>query len=120
MDVCGEDRSSGKDLNSHPFRYRLRLPTGLPDHFAREIRRKMDRLLDKLGIAFSIHFEDGRYGGLRIVLECIPFPETMKEIEKGLAEIIEPIPARPRKTGVSIKAPQRGRGGRARQSQRAI
>jgi len=28
----------------------------LPDHFAREIRRKMDRLLEKLGIVFGIHF----------------------------------------------------------------
>jgi hypothetical protein len=80
----------------------------LPDHHGREIRRKVDRLLERVGIVFGIHFDSGGDEGLRIVLECIPLPETMKQIEEGLAEIIEPIPARPGKTEVRVEAPQRG------------
>lgn len=81
--------------------------TYLPDHHAREIRRKVNRLLEKLGIVFGIHFDEKYDGGLRIVLECIPLPETMEKVESGLAEIIEPIPARPRKTKVRIEPPAR-------------
>lgn len=81
--------------------------TYLPDHLAREIRRKVDRLLEKLRIVFGIHFDEQYDGGLRIVLECIPLPETMEKIESGLAEIVEPIPARPRRTKVRIESPQR-------------
>ncbi len=77
----------------------------LPDHHAREIRRKMDRVLDKLGIVFGIHFDSRGEEGLRIVLECIPLPGTMREIESKLTEIIAAIPARPRKTRVEIEAP---------------
>ncbi len=81
--------------------------TYLPGDRAREIRRKTDRLLEKSGIVFGIHF-DGQYDGrLRIVLECIPLPQTMETIESGLAEIIGPIPARPRKTKVRIEPPAR-------------
>jgi hypothetical protein len=79
----------------------------LPEHFARDIRRKMDRLLDKLGIVFGIHFHSGREEGLCIVLECIPFPETMTKIESALKDIAEPIPSRPRKTRVDIEPPGR-------------
>lgn len=81
--------------------------TYLPDHYAREIRRKADRLLGKVGIVFGIHFDSRGDEGLRIVLECIPLPETMKQIEQGLAEIIQPMPARPRKTEVRVEAPKR-------------
>ncbi len=81
--------------------------TYLPDHLAREIRRRVDRLLEKLGIVFGTHFDERYDGGLRIVLECIPLPETMEKIESGLAEIIEAIPARPRKTKVRIEPPAR-------------
>lgn len=79
----------------------------LPDHHARDIRRKMKRLLDKLGIVFGIHFDSRGREGLRIVLECIPLPETMGKIESALREMIEPIPARPRKTRVAIEPPKR-------------
>lgn len=79
----------------------------LPDHSAREIHQKMDRVLDKLGIVFGIHFDARDDEGLRIVLECIPFPETMAEIESSLEKIIEPVPARPRRTRVEIQPPTR-------------
>jgi hypothetical protein len=79
----------------------------LPDHSAREIHQKMGRVLDKLGIVFGIHFDARGDEGLRIVLECIPFPETMAEIESSLEKIIEPVPARPRRTRVEIQSPTR-------------
>lgn len=76
--------------------------THLPEHRAREIRRKMDRVLDRLGIVFGIHFDSRGDEGLRIVLECIPLPDTMERIESALAATIEPMPARPRRTKVEI------------------
>jgi hypothetical protein len=81
--------------------------TYLPDHHAREIRRKVDRLLEKARIVLGIHFDSRGDDGLRVVLECVPLPETMKQIERGLAEIIGPIPARPRKTEVQVEGPRR-------------
>lgn len=81
----------------------------LPDHYVREIRRKVARLLDESGIVFGIHFDGRGEGGLRIVLECIPLPETMSRIEQGIREIVAPIPARPRKTEAAIEpAPRAG------------
>jgi len=44
--------------------------------------------------------------GLHIVLECLPFPETLKKIESALAEILKPIPARPRNTRLHIEPPE--------------
>ncbi len=75
----------------------------LPDHHARDISRKMDRLLDKLGLVFGIHFASPADEGLHIVLECIPLPDTMAKAEAALKEIIAPIPARPRRTKVEIE-----------------
>ncbi len=80
----------------------------LPDHYAREIRRKVHRFLERVGIVFGIHFDARGEGGLRIVLECIPLPETMQKIEAELANILEAIPARPSKTRVRIEPPRRG------------
>jgi hypothetical protein len=80
--------------------------TYLPADEARKIRRSMNRLLDRLGIVFGLHFESGDEGGLRIVLECIPLPEAMEEIESHLSDVVKPIPARPRRTRVEIDPPQ--------------
>jgi len=79
----------------------------LPDHHAREIRRKMGRVLDKVGIVFGIHFDSRGDEGLHIVLECIPLPETMGKIESALTEIVGPIPALPRRTKVEIEPAKR-------------
>jgi hypothetical protein len=79
----------------------------LPDHVARETRRKIDRVLDRLGIVFGIHFDCRGEEGLRIVLECIPLRETMQQIEAALTALIEPIPSRPRRTQVNIEPPRR-------------
>ncbi len=81
----------------------------LPEHFAREIRGKMDRVLDGLGIVFGVHFDSGGDEGLRIVLECIPLRETMEKAEGALREIVAPIPARPRRTRVQVEPPARPR-----------
>jgi len=78
--------------------------TFLPDHQARAVRRKMEALLDRLGIVFGIHFASSDDGGLSIVLECVPLPETLETIEVQLADFIKDIPARPRKTEVRIDA----------------
>ena len=80
----------------------------LPDHHAREIRETMDRVLAEQRIVFGIHF-DASAGSdtLRVVLECIPLPETMRAIESALAETIEPMPARPRRTRVQVEPPAR-------------
>ena len=104
--------------------------TYLPDHYAREITRSMDRLLERERIVFGIHYSGERSApprrqqdaavsvlretsyhggeGLLIVLECVPLPETMNRIEQGLGEIISSIPARPRTTAVQVEAPKRG------------
>ncbi len=92
----------------------------LPDHRAREVKRKVDRLLDELGIVFSIHYDaGGREEGLRIVLECIPLPGTMERIQAGLAEIVRPIPARPTATRVEVEPPARRRAEQASGVRRA-
>jgi hypothetical protein len=80
----------------------------LPDHLAREITRKMDRVVEEAGLVFGIHFESGRADArLHIVLECIPLPQTMQKVESALAAIIEPMPSRPRQTKVTIEPPRR-------------
>jgi len=48
--------------------------TYLPDHHAREIRRKVDRLLEKARIVLGIHFDSRGDDGLLVVLECVPLP----------------------------------------------
>ena len=48
---------------------------------------------------FGIHFEAGRDdSGVVIVLECLPFPDTLEAIAAELSRVIAAIPARPRKT----------------------
>ena len=78
----------------------------LPEHRARHIRRELAPVLEESGIVFGIHFESGEEG-LRIVLECLPLPPTMEKVESALTEIVTPLPARPRKTRVTIEPPAR-------------
>ena len=78
----------------------------LPQHHAREIQNQLSPVLEELGLVAGLHF-DARSAdkGVHIVLECLPFPETLKRIESTLTEILKPIPARPRKTRVHIEPP---------------
>ena len=82
----------------------------LPAHYAREIREKMRRVLERERIVFGIRFDSRASDeGLRIILECVPLPEPMERIASALAEIIKPMPSRPRKTTVEIAPPARPR-----------
>ncbi len=69
----------------------------LPAEVGRELQRKMERYLRARGIVYGIHFEERRSEkGLRIVLECIPLPDSLEEIQNHLQELVRPIPRRPR------------------------
>ena len=70
--------------------------TRLPAHRVREVGSRMGAFLRSLGIVFGVHVEEHKgEPGLRIVLECIPFPDTLELIQVELQRIVEPIPARP-------------------------
>ncbi|HSF33818.1 MAG TPA: hypothetical protein VLK82_25565 [Candidatus Tectomicrobia bacterium] len=69
----------------------------LPPHRMREIESQIVPVLRNLRIVYDIHFDAHRDDpGVRIVLECIPLPNTLELIELELKRIVEPIPARPR------------------------
>jgi len=73
----------------------------LPPHRMREIEGQLVPVLRNLGIVYDIHFDAQRDDpGVRIVLECIPLPNTLELIHLELKRIVEPIPARPRETHI--------------------
>ncbi|RKY63997.1 MAG: hypothetical protein DRQ14_04300 [Candidatus Latescibacterota bacterium] len=75
----------------------------LPAEGMHRIESGIEPVLRKLGIVYGIHFrEEPGERGIRIVLECIPFPEVLREIRKHLEEIVKDIPVRPRPTEVRI------------------
>src|SRR5262245_21284143 len=88
----------------------------LPPHRIREIESQLIPVLRNLGIVYDIHFDAHRDDpGVRIVLECIPLPNTLELIQLELKRIVQPIPARPREmhivtfdppaTGGEMRAP---------------
>jgi hypothetical protein len=69
----------------------------LPPHRMREIESQIIPVLRNLGIVYDIHFDAHRDDlGVRIVLECIPLPNTLQLIQLELTRIVQPIPAKPR------------------------
>ncbi|MBI3325201.1 MAG: hypothetical protein HYZ81_00650 [Nitrospinae bacterium] len=73
----------------------------LPLHRMREIESQIIPILRRLGIVYDIHFDAHRDDpGVRIVLECIPLPNTMELIQIELQRIVQPIPAKPREMQV--------------------
>ncbi|MBI3325499.1 MAG: hypothetical protein HYZ81_02185 [Nitrospinae bacterium] len=73
----------------------------LPTHRMREIQRQIIPVLRRLGIVYDIHFDAHRDDpGVRIVLECIPLPNTLELIHLELQRIVRPIPSRPREMQV--------------------
>jgi hypothetical protein len=69
----------------------------LPPHRMQEIERQIIPVLRNLGIVYDIHFyAHGQDPGVRIVLECIPLPNTLELIQLELTRIVQPIPSRPR------------------------
>ena len=83
--------------------------TRLATHHGREVESSLGAFLRRLGIVFGIHFEEHRgEPGLRIVLECIPFPETLGLIQAELQRIVDPIPTRPPTiAAIRVAAPKR-------------
>ncbi len=81
----------------------------LPAELGRELRREMERFLREKGIVYGIHFEEARHErGLRIVLECVPLPKVLDEVEQHLRKLVKPIPKRPRPVQpVRIEEPPR-------------
>jgi hypothetical protein len=62
-----------------------------------EIERQIIPVLRNLGIVYDIHFYAHRNDlGVRIVLECIPLPNTLELIQLEFMRIVQPIPAKPR------------------------
>ena len=73
----------------------------LPPHRMREIGEQLTPVLRRLGIVYDIHYDAHRDDpGVRIVLECIPLPNTLELIQLELQRIVQPIPAWPRETHV--------------------
>jgi len=59
----------------------------------RRIKNRLESFLRLEGIVFGLHFEEARgEEGLRIVLECIPLPQTLDRIQTRLEEEIRHIP----------------------------
>ena len=84
----------------------------LPTHRMREIQRQIIPVLRRLGIVYDIHFDAHRDDpGVRIVLECIPLPNTLELIHIELQRIVRPIPSRPREMQVvTFEPPHTARG----------
>ncbi|MBI3301150.1 MAG: hypothetical protein HYZ72_03600 [Deltaproteobacteria bacterium] len=75
--------------------------TSLPEFRMREIAKEMTPFLRKLGIVYGMHFTQVRdERTCRIVLECIPFAQTLDRIQRKLQEVVRDIPARPSVTRV--------------------
>lgn len=73
----------------------------LPLHRMREIESQLIPILRRLGIVYDIHFDAHRDElGVRIVLECLPLPNTLEMIQIELQRIVQPIPAKPRQTHI--------------------
>ena len=70
----------------------------------KRIKREMEDFLRKLGIVFGIHFRHfPSEKGIRIVLECRPFPEVLEKIKKKLSQLLEPIPSSQYETKVKVR-----------------
>jgi hypothetical protein len=91
----------------------------LPTHRMREIESQIIPVLRRFGIVYDIHFDAHRDDpGVRIVLECIPLPNTLELIQTELARIVQPIPAKPREmhvvtfdrspTAADVRSPDHG------------
>ena len=75
--------------------------TRLPELSMREILKQMAPFLRESGIAFGMHFTQVQNERTcRIVLECIPFAQTLERIQFKLQEVVRDIPSRPPVTRV--------------------
>jgi hypothetical protein len=75
--------------------------TRLPEFRMREILKQMAPFLRKSGIAFGMHFTQVQNERTcRVVLECIPFAQTLDRIQHKLQEVVRDIPSHPPVTRV--------------------
>ncbi len=86
----------------------------LPSRRMQEIKAEIEPFLHQLGIVYGIHFKEEKgEKGIRIVLECIPFPPTLETIQIKLQEVVKDIPAAPQSVQVYIKdSPRQANGGK--------
>jgi hypothetical protein len=76
--------------------------TRLPAFRMREIVRDITPFLRKVGIVYGVHFTQlQNERTCRVVLACIPLPQTLDRIHRKLQEIVLNIPARPPVTVVT-------------------
>lgn len=72
-----------------------------------DIEKAMLPFLRQLGIVYGVHFTQLRdERTCRVVLECIPFAETLERIQQKLQDIVREIPSRPPTTKVTAEEPQ--------------
>ncbi|MCD6220076.1 hypothetical protein J7K43_06810 [Candidatus Calescamantes bacterium] len=71
---------------------------------SKEIKKKTEKFLKELGIQFGISYKKfSGEKGIRIILECRPFPDVLRKIKNYLSELIKDIPAIPQETEVRKK-----------------
>jgi len=91
-------------IHTHFLTDCIRLPSRRMD----QIKAEMEPFLRQLGIVYDIHFEEHKgEKGIRIVLECIPFPSTLDKIQRKLQDIVKDIPARPQPVRARVQEPPR-------------
>jgi hypothetical protein len=74
----------------------------LPEFRIREIVKEMTPFLRSLGIVYGLRVTQiQNERTCRIVLECIPFTETLERIQHKLQAVVRDIPARPPVTTVT-------------------
>lgn len=62
----------------------------------RDIEKAMLPFLRQLGIIYDVHVTQLRdEHTCRVVLECIPFAETLDRIQQKLQDVVREIPSRP-------------------------
>ncbi|HEV8715280.1 MAG TPA: hypothetical protein VGX03_20920 [Candidatus Binatia bacterium] len=75
--------------------------TRFPEFRMREVLTEMVPFLRGSGIAFGMRFTQAQNERTcRIVLECVPFAQTLDRIQQKLQEVVHDIPARPPVTKV--------------------
>ena len=80
--------------------------TRLSSQRMRDIEKAVLPFLRQLGIVYGVHFTQLRdEHTCRVVLECIPFAETLDRIQQKLQNVVRGIPSRPPTTKVTAEEP---------------
>ena len=80
--------------------------TRLSSQRMQDIEKAMLPFLRQLGIVYGVHFTQLRdEHTCRIVLECLPFAETLDRIQQKLQAVVGEIPSRPPTIKVTAEEP---------------